>query len=292
MFGLFEKNNIWDKFKIKSENYFEVICTIISVDENILWINLYDNYNKEEIIDHLPIFKKDFNRSKVIYIWKEENIENFSLEWYEQWQNGKWWIFNKKIEEILDWLPNNKIIYFKEGTNIRDYTIMKQKWINTKTIFSNDWRNIIWFYSLQKKVLFPKIISTDWDIIINEFNFIKYWTISIDRNEIKIWYYDYSDVLWWNFDLEMFHFSYWEISNEIYNILKIIKIFDKYILWFKEWWYMKIDDFEIDFDVDSNNYIFRWFKNEYTLWKKTTELLIKKYIILLSKFIKEKSIKL
>ena len=291
MFGLFENNKVWDKFEIKSENFLDVICTIISVDENVLWINLYDNYNRIEIIDHLPVFKKDFNRSKITLLEKEENMWQFSMEAYKEWKNGKWWIFNKTIEEILDSLPNNSIVYLKEkNSNIRDYTIIKQKWVSTKAIFSNDWRNIIWFYPLNKRVLFPEITSHEWDIIINHYDFVKYWTININSYEVQIWYYDYSETIWWNFDLEMFNFSYDSIDNDTHNILKIIKIFDKEILSFKIWWYLKINDFEIEYDVNTTKYIFRWFKNEYILPKNTTELLLTKYVILLNKFIKEKGI--
>lgn len=293
MFWFFKKNNVelWNKYSLKSNNYLDVLLTIISIDKDVLWIHIYDNYNKEEIISHIPIFIKDFNRSNINFIWIEENLKDFSLSWYNTWKDNEWWVFNIKIEDLLDSFPINRLIFVREeDNNLRDYSIIKLKWTSVKAIFWEDGNNVILLFPLNKRVLFPKIGSPKWDLIINDFDFIELWNIKINDNIIKIWYYDYSIALGWKFDLEMFNFSYKWIWKDLYNILRIIKFIDYEILSFDNWNSVWFNDFAINFDETNNNYIFIWFDEDYIFSKENTELLLNKYIELLKVFIKDKNI--
>jgi len=290
MFNIFNKKKIWDKFSLKSKNFLDIILTIISIDDNILWVHIYDNYIGEDIMSHIPIFLKDFSRSNITYIWKEKDIEEFSLSWYNHWRSEKWGVFNIKIEDLLDSFPVNRMVFLREDNKeLRDYSFMKNSWISTKAVFWNDGK-IEWLYPLYKRVLYPQIWTPAWDLVINEFNFIELWNIHIDKHNIRIWYYDYSIAIRWQFDLEMFNFSYTDIPENLYWILRIIKILETELLSFEPWVNIWLNDFSITFDTDNNNYIFQRFSDSYILSKESAEWLLIQYKILLNNYIKEKEI--
>lgn len=291
MFWIFKNDNIelWSQFIVSTKNYLEVKVTIITIDNDIIWVCLEDNYNKIWIMSHIPITKKAFKQGKMKYVWKCEELSTYSLEWYEFWKKEKWGVFTVTIQDLLDWFPTNRLFFTYNDSRV--YGLTRHQWVSTKSIFNTDWSDIVSLAPQLKRVLYPSIGFGEGDFIINDFDFIELKSVQINDKKIYIWFYDYSKIIYWHeYDVEMFNFNYENLSWDIVKILQIIKNIDIEILDFENEFSIGLNDSGIEYDENGKLYKFTLVNDEYYLDKYNSELLINTYKDTLHQFIHNKKI--